>query len=216
MRRSLLLWAAGALAVFTGVAVLVATEPAWFVDADQQVSASTEATAAGSPWVSTLAQAVTLLGSGWVALALVLAVGGALLVARRPFLAFSLAAAVGGSALLNTVVKAGVQRDRPDYPGRVIDPLGSSFPSGHSQSVVVTWVSVLLVVGWATVLAGQAARVASVLFVVLAVAAVGWSRVALGVHWPSDVLGGWSLGSAWVLAATAVLLGVPSRRADDP
>ncbi len=216
VRRSLLLWAALALAVFTGVAVLVATEPAWFVDADQHVSASTQATAAGSPWVSTLAQAVTLLGSGWVALALVLAVGGALLVARRPFLAFWLAAAVGGSALLNTVVKAGVQRDRPDYPGTVIDPLGSSFPSGHSQSVVVTWVSVLLVVGWATVLAGQAARVASVLFVVLAVAAVGWSRVAMGVHWPSDVLGGWSLGSAWVLAATAALLGVPSRRADDP
>lgn len=211
-----MLWAVLALAVFAGVAVLVATEPAWFVDADQQVSASTEATAADTPWVSELAQAVTLLGSGWVALALVLAVGGALLVARRPFLAFWLAAAVGGSALLNTVVKAGVQRDRPDYPGTVIDPLGSSFPSGHSQSVVVTWVSVLLVVGWATVLAGQAARVASVLFVVLAVAAVGWSRVALGVHWPSDVLGGWSLGSAWVLAATAALLGVPSRRADDP
>lgn len=216
MRRSLLLWAALALAVFAGVAVLVATEPAWFVDADLQVSASLEATAADTPWVSTLAQAVTLLGSGWVAVALVLAVGGALLVARRPVLALWLAAAVGGSTVLNTAVKAGVQRDRPDYPGTVIDPLGSSFPSGHSQSVVVTWVSVLLVVGWATVLVGQAARVASVVLVVLAVAAVGWSRVALGVHWPSDVLGGWSLGSAWVLAATAVLLGVPSRRADDP
>ncbi len=216
MRRSLLLWAALALAVFTGVAVLVATEPTWFVDADQQVSASLEATATDTPWVSTLAQAVSLLGSGWVALALVLGVGGALLVAGSHVLALWLAAAVGGSALLNTAVKEGVQRDRPDYPGTVIDPLGSSFPSGHSQSVVVTWVSVLLVVGWATVLIGRAARVASVVLVVLAVAAVGWSRVALGVHWPSDVLGGWSLGSAWVLAATAVLLGVPSRRADDP
>lgn len=216
MRRSLLLWAMLALAVFVAVAVLVLIEPAWFVDADQRISRAVESAATGTSWVSTLAQVVTLLGSGWVAMGLVLGVGGALLATKNTVLAVWLAASVGGSALLNTAVKEAVQRDRPDYPGVVVDPLGSSFPSGHSQSAVVTWVSVLLVVGWMTVLVSWAARASSVVVVVAMVAAVGWSRVALGVHWPSDVLGGWSLGSAWVLAATAVLLGVPSRRPEDP
>ena len=216
MRRSLLLWAVPALAVFVGVAVLVVTEPSWFTDADVQVSASLESTATGTPWVSTLAQLVTLLGSGWVAMGLVLVVGGVLLATKNTVLAVWLAASVGGSALLNTAVKEAVQRDRPDYPGTVVDPLGSSFPSGHSQSVVVTWVSVLLVVGWMTVLLRRAARVSSVVVVVAMVVAVGWSRVVLGVHWPSDVVGGWSLGSAWVLAATAVLIGVPLRRPVEP
>ncbi len=216
MRRSLLLWAVLALAVFVGVGVLVLTEPAWFVDADEHISASLESATSGTPWVSTLAHVATQLGSGWVAMALVLVVGGVLLATKNTVLAVWLAASVGGSALLNTAVKEAVQRDRPDYPGTVVDPLGSSFPSGHSQSVVVTWVSVLLVVGWMTLLVSRAARVSSVVLVVATVAAVGWSRVALGVHWPSDVLGGWSLGSAWVLAATAVLLGVPPRRPAEP
>jgi undecaprenyl-diphosphatase len=202
--------------VFVVVAVLVVTEPAWFVDVDQQISRALESTATTAPWVATLAQVVTQLGSGWVAMGLVLVVGGALLATKNTVLAVWLAASVGGSALLNGAVKEAVQRDRPDYPGTVVDPLGSSFPSGHSQSVVVTWVSVLLVVGWMTVLVSRAARISSVVLVVAMVAAVGWSRVALGVHWPSDVLGGWSLGSAWVLAATAVLLGVPSPPPAEP
>jgi undecaprenyl-diphosphatase len=202
--------------VFVVVAVLVVTEPAWFVDVDQQISRALESTATTAPWVATLAQVVTQLGSGWVAMGLVLVVGGALLATKNTVLAVWLAASVGGSALLNGAVKEAVQRDRPDYPGTVVDPLGSSFPSGHSQSVVVTWVSVLLVVGWMTVLVSRAARISSVVLVGAMVAAVGWSRVALGVHWPSDVLGGWSLGSAWVLAATAVLLGVPSPPPAEP
>lgn len=207
MSRPLLAWAVLPLTVFVTVTVLVLTGPDWFVDADQRMSAALESVVTPNPRVRALAQAVTIAGSGWLALGLVLVLGGALLATARAALAVWLAAAVGGSALVNSGVKQAVGRDRPSYLDTVITPVGSSFPSGHSQSVVVTSVSVLLVVGWATVVVGRAARVASFVLVVLTVAAVGWTRVALGVHWPSDVLGGWALGSAWVLAATAVLVG---------
>ena len=83
---------------------------------------------------------------------------------------------------------------------------GYSFPSGHTQAATVTYTAVVLVVGWQLARPGPVARRTSAAIVVAVVAGVGLSRIYLGVHWPSDVLGGWLLGSAWVTAATFVLL----------
>jgi membrane-associated phospholipid phosphatase len=220
MMRALLVWSGALLTVFVALTVLVVVAPDWFVEADQALSQSVRTATADSPVLAQMAQTMTWLGSGWVALGLVLVVGAALLLARRPRLALATAAVIGGSALLNTMVKWSLQRDRPSYPDVVLEPAGSSFPSGHSQSAVATWVTVLLIVGWATVVTGRRARLLTSVVTVTVIAAVGWSRVALGVHWPADVLGGWLLGSAWVLAAGAVLThwrrgaGTRSARAD--
>jgi undecaprenyl-diphosphatase len=93
-----------------------------------------------------------------------------------------------------------VDRARPVLPDPVAHANGMSFPSGHAQAAVVAY-SVLLLV-FLPVLRG-AWRSVVVSVAVLMVLAIGFSRVALGVHYVSDVVAGYVLGAAWVAAMTA-------------
>lgn len=108
-----------------------------------------------------------------------------------------------GSAVLNTGVKALVDRVRPMVEAPVATAPGASFPSGHAMGSTITYGVLLLV--FLPVLPPRFRRPAVVAVVAL-VAAVGVTRVALGVHYPSDVLGGWLLGVLW-LAVTASAFG---------
>ncbi len=154
---------------------------------------------------SRAALAVTALGSARVSVAVCAVVVLCLLVTRRARLAVWIILVVAVSPLLNSFVKLLVDRERP--PGT--DPLaqagGSSFPSGHAQAATVLWVAVLLVVGF-LVIGGPRGRAVLVGLATVVIGAVGLSRIALSAHWPSDVAGGWLLGSAWVLACTAGLV----------
>ncbi len=120
---------------------------------------------------------------------------------RLPRLALFVVTTTAGSSLLNTVVKAAVHRLRPVLPHPVAHEPGSSFPSGHAQAAVVGYAVLLLV--FLPILRGVWRRVA-VTFALLMVLAIGFSRVALGVHYLSDVVGGFVLGAAWVAAMAAV------------
>ena len=128
------------------------------------------------------------------------AVCGWLLWRRLPRLALFVVVTVAGSSLLNQVVKVSVDRSRPVLPDPVAHANGLSFPSGHAQAALVGY-SVLLLV-FLPVLRGVW-RATAVAVAVLMVLAIGFSRVALGVHYVSDVLAGYVLGAAWVLAMTA-------------
>lgn len=117
---------------------------------------------------------------------------------RRGLLAALFAVvAIGGGGLLNIAVKALVDRVRPILPDPVAHAGGLSFPSGHAQAAIVAYGVLVLLVG--PVLSRRARRVLLAASV-LAVLTIGFSRVALGVHYPSDVVGGYLLGAAWVLA----------------
>jgi len=111
--------------------------------------------------------------------------------ARRQWLWF-LGSVCLGAVIIGWSLKLGLGRPRPELWPRLVQDYGASFPSGHSlYAAVLAYVGVLL--SWQT----RWRRLViclSLLWVLL----MGLSRVYLGVHYPSDVLGGWLLGLLWV------------------
>lgn len=110
---------------------------------------------------------------------------------------------MAGAAVLSGGIKLLVHRARPSVGVPVAGADGYAFPSGHALTSIVAAGLLLLV--WPAL--GRRSLVVAAL--TAAVAAVGFSRLALGVHYLSDVLGGWLLGGAWLLAVRAALRGFP-------
>jgi undecaprenyl-diphosphatase len=108
------------------------------------------------------------------------------------------AASVIAAALLIDVLKAVFGRLRPDAAYADFLATGLSFPSGHSSMSAI----VFLTVG--ALLASKRSRLAERRYILattfMMTFLIGLSRVALGVHWATDVLGGWAFGAAWALA----------------
>ncbi len=104
------------------------------------------------------------------------------------------AIALGGSALLNIGAKLAFARGRPSLWESIAPETTYSFPSGHAMGSM-TLACVLFLLAWHTRWRWPVAALMGS-FVVL----VGWSRVYLGVHYPSDILAGWAVASAWVAA----------------
>lgn len=109
------------------------------------------------------------------------------------------AIAAAGSLAMTSIGKEALGRARPPFE-QAVPPLESSasFPSGHSLNSLVL-VLMLLALAW-PVLRSRAARLAAAAGASLFVLAMGFSRVYLGHHWPSDVLAAWLLGAAWLLS----------------
>ncbi|MET9730513.1 phosphatase PAP2 family protein [Streptomyces sp. NPDC006458] len=108
--------------------------------------------------------------------------------------AWAAVTAVGGG-LTGLLVKTVVERARPALQDPVAHAPGYSFPSGHAMTATTSFAVFLLVL---LPLIPRAWRIPCWCAAVLSVAGVGFTRVALGVHWFSDVLGGWLLGLAVV------------------
>ncbi|WP_405935604.1 phosphatase PAP2 family protein [Streptomyces sp. NBC_00726] len=104
------------------------------------------------------------------------------------------------SALIQQGVKAVVGRDRPQWPDPVDSAHYAAYPSGHAMTATVSCGLLLWLLHRAG--AGRGAWRAAVGAAAVSVLGVGLTRLYLGVHWPSDVLGGWLLGAA--LAAFAI------------
>ncbi|KQM18842.1 phosphatase PAP2 family protein [Novosphingobium sp. Leaf2] len=105
--------------------------------------------------------------------------------------------------LVNSAIKALVARPRPQIVPHLTEAGGNSFPSGHSFNSAVVYIAMALA------FAALSPR-ASVRHTLIGVAAlltlvIAWSRVWLGVHWPSDVTAGWLGGAGWALLASALL-----------
>ncbi len=136
-----------------------------------------------------------------VVLGVIVSVVGLFLVRRGQVrLALFLVVTVILGGFVDTAVKVLVDRPRPVVDHPVATAFGKSFPSGHAMSSTVTYGALLLV--FLPALTPWLRRVAVALAFVL-VAAIGCSRLLLGVHFLSDVIGGYVLGLAWLAAATA-------------
>ena len=154
-----------------------------------------------SSWLDTAALAVTRLG-GWTA-AIVLMAGLILcfVISRRRIDAMIVLIS-GAPVLAGFLLKEVVGRARPDYIITGSEPSTMSFPSGHSLFAMVFGGLLIVLVGELV----ESARVRRTLQFGLAllILAVGASRVYLGVHWPSDVLGGYLFGGLALLGLILV------------
>jgi undecaprenyl-diphosphatase len=196
MTRRLLLWltAAGTV-VFVALGVLVASRWGPLVSLDTRLDAAIHPTVLANGWLRTLALVITDLGSPVAVDVVAVVAAVALLVARRAPDAVAVVVARFVELGIETVVKALVDRSRPVFGHPVATAGGASFPSGHTAgSAALYGILVLLLVRRMVV------TIAATVFVL----AVGASRVVLGVHYLSDVVGGLALGLA-VAAGTLLL-----------
>jgi undecaprenyl-diphosphatase len=165
----------------------------------------------GPAWLEQAVRDLTALGGFAVLALLTLAVCGFLVLDGKKHAALLVLAAVAGGILGSHLLKAGFQRPRPDVvPHRAVVS-SASFPSGHSMQAAATYLTL------GALLARVQKRRRLKVFI-LALAAfltllVGWSRVYLGVHWPTDVLAGWTAGGAWAFLCWAVALRLQRRGA---
>lgn len=120
--------------------------------------------------------------------------------AGHPRLAVFLVVTTLGGGLLDTIVKEVVDRPRPSLVDPVATAHGKSFPSGHAMSSTFTYGALVLVF---LPVIGRRYRPAVIGGAALLVIAIAFSRLALGVHYISDVVGGVVLGLAWLAASTA-------------
>jgi membrane-associated phospholipid phosphatase len=123
-----------------------------------------------------------------------------LLLRRAPRLAGWLVVTVLLTDPLDTLLKNAVARSRPSFAHPVLTLSSYSFPSGHAFGSIVG-VGALLLAGLPSVRAGW--RRPLIALGVVIVLLVGYARIGLGVHYVSDVLGGWLIGLAWLAATTA-------------
>ena len=114
--------------------------------------------------------------------------------ARQWRSAISLAAIVLGGRIAVELLKLAIQRPRPHFSPYPVEIASLSFPSGHSANSMITFLALALIVAPARL------RAAAIAAAVAASIAIGSTRPLLGVHWPSDVVGGWAFGIAWVVA----------------
>jgi membrane-associated phospholipid phosphatase len=147
--------------------------------------------------LTTLARGVTSLGTEAV-LYPVLAAAGGLHWWRRGRALPGIGALVWlwAGQLVRFSISQQIARARPPMALRLVNAGGFSFPSGHTTSATIGYALLAALV--VHLIPARHWRAAVLAFAVVVVAAVGCSRVYLGVHWPSDVIGGWLLGIAWL------------------
>jgi len=169
----------------------------------------------GPGWLADAARDLTALGSAPVLVLVVLATLGYLAFERKgPEMAL-LVAAVGGGTLLSTLLKELFDRGRPEVVPRLAPVVTSSFPSGHSMLAAVVYLTLGVLL--ARVAARRRVKTYVLGLAMLLALLVGGTRVYLGVHYPTDVLAGWSAGLAWALLCWVVarLLQLRGAIADD-
>lgn len=151
-----------------------------------------------APWLTTCVETVTLFGS----LGVLAVFGGieAVVLVRAglrgdcKFVLFVMA----GAVILENAVKFSIQRPRPP-PFFGADPTTYSFPSGHALFSLCFYGALAVILG-----RGGASRAALWAVTVCLVAAIGGTRIYLGVHYPTDVLAGYLLAIAWLFGSLAI------------
>ena len=158
---------------------------------------------AGPLWVQEMARDITSLGSVTVLGLLSAVVVAYLFLTRSPGAAFLVLVAVVGGIAVNSILKIQFARPRPDLFVPAAKVFTASFPSGHAAFSAITYMTLAALLARVTT-----KRRLRYYFVTVAVALtfmIGVSRVYLGVHYPTDILAGWCIGSAWALICWTIM-----------
>ena len=165
----------------------------------------------GPPALQESARDITALGGATVLTLLTLITTGFLMFDGKRNMALFLFASVSGGLLVSSILKSLYQRPRPDLVPHGAYVTTTSFPSGHSMLSAVTY----LTLGALLARSHQRKRLKAYFLLVagLLTFLVGLSRVYLGVHWPTDVLAGWTAGACWALLCWMVARWLQNRHA---
>jgi undecaprenyl-diphosphatase len=168
---------------------------------------------AGPAWLTKMMVDITALG-GVTVLALLVTLVVIYLALRRKFrtAAFVAVSILGGWAL-SSALKLGIARPRPEVVQHLVEVTDMSFPSGHAMLSAITYLTLGAMLS--RIENQPTLRYFFLLVAVFLTFIIGLSRIYLGVHYPTDVLGGWAAGTVWACASWFVarwMLGSPSGR----
>ena len=154
------------------------------------------------PYLTTIAKGLSFAGSSQLAIEISFITMAALFIILKHRMELILFVWVGlGSQYLNTYFKNYFHRVRPNIH-RLVEQGGYSFPSGHSMAAFSLY-GVVTYLLWRHI-RSRIGRIFLIMATLLITCGIGWSRIYLGVHYPSDVMGGYAASGAWLMLSIAL------------
>ena len=204
----------GAVGIFLLVGLIVAAFFAWVFEevADHVEAGATQAFddavlrwmgAHHSTAFDNIMIEITALGTGTVVLMIVAVAALFLVLTQHKYSAILLLVSTGGGLVLNLILKMGFNRPRPAIFIPEVRAVSSSFPSGHAMSAAIVYGTVAYLA--ARLHKRRWARVLIMFIALVVILLICISRLYLGVHYPSDVVAGVSIGLAWAAFCMATL-----------
>jgi undecaprenyl-diphosphatase len=160
----------------------------------------------GPPWVEEMVRDLTSLGGTALLTLIVLVVTIYYVLQGRYREMLVMLTAVLGAFMLSYMLKGIFDRPRPDLIPEGEYVYTASFPSGHALLAASTYLTLGIIV--AQLMAQIKLRVFVLLLSTIVIVLVGFSRVYLGVHWPTDVLAGWTIGIVWAMLVWLIFRGL--------
>ena len=163
----------------------------------------------GNASVEEAVRDVTALGGTVIIVLILVTTLAYFLLDKRPRSALFLLGSILSGTAITFILKSSFARPRPDLVSHGMEALTASFPSGHSATAAVVYLTLGALMARAH--PGRRLKVFLMSICLFITVAVGISRIYLGVHWPTDVIAGWTVGATWAIAASLVARSLQQR-----